>query len=96
MLFSQRWVVALAALHGVVAIASPVGDNSTIDNAASNLTVALVRTPPPNWPLPLLNYDYTGIMFNISECVDAGIALIHDAKSRGADALIFPELWFPG
>ncbi|KAM0335814.1 hypothetical protein ACHAQA_000864 [Verticillium albo-atrum] len=62
----------------------------------SNFTVALVRAPPPNWPLPITNYDYTGIKMNISQCVDAGIELISQAKEQGSDLVSFPELWFPG
>jgi len=61
-----------------------------------SLKVALVRAPPPNWPLPLGNKNWTGITINISESVDAGIALINKAKSRGAALIAFPELWFPG
>ncbi|KAF3800067.1 Cyanide hydratase [Colletotrichum gloeosporioides] len=91
-MFSKRLLVALAAFHGI--FAAPTFSNSTVDRA--NLTVALVRTPPPNWPLPLTNYDFTGVTFNISEVVDAGIKLINDAKSAGSDLIVFPELWFPG
>lgn len=92
MLISHRFFLALAAVHGV--FSTPVFSNSTVDR--SNLTVALVRSPPPNWPLPITNYDYTGINFNISEAVDAGIKLINEAKSNGSDLVVFPELWFPG
>jgi len=71
--------------------------NSTIDTTDySNLTIALVRAPPPNWPLPLLNYDYTGIVFNISQAVDAGLDLINKAAANDANLVLFPELWFPG
>ncbi|KAK8179888.1 aliphatic nitrilase [Phyllosticta capitalensis] len=92
MFSSHRLLLGLAALRGVLCI--PTFSNSTVDR--SNLTAALVRTPPPNWPLPITNYDYTGIKFNISEAVDAGIGLINSAKSQGADLVVFPELWFPG
>lgn len=62
----------------------------------SNLTVAMVRIPPPNWPLPLLNKDWTGIKLNISETVDHGISLMKEAAAEGANMVLFPELWFPG
>ncbi|EXF75536.1 hypothetical protein CFIO01_06272 [Colletotrichum fioriniae PJ7] len=89
---SSRCILALSALGS--AIAAPTWNSSAVDR--SNLTIALIRTPPPNWPLPLTNYDYTGITFNISECVDAGIELIKEAKASGSDVVVFPELWFPG
>lgn len=73
---------------------SPARCDDTVDR--SNFTVALVRTPPPNWPLPITNYNYSGISFNISECVDAGVALIQSAAETGSNLIVFPELWFPG
>ncbi|KAK1511246.1 uncharacterized protein CCOS01_15008 [Colletotrichum costaricense] len=88
----SRYILALSALGS--AIAAPTSNSSTVDR--SNLTIALIRTPPPNWPLPLTNYDYTDITFNISECVDVGIELIKEAKASGSDVVVFPELWFPG
>lgn len=88
----SRCILALSALGS--AIAAPTWNSSAVDR--SNLMIALIRTPPPNWPLPLTNYDYTGITFNISECVDAGIELIKEAKASGSDVVVFPELWFPG
>lgn len=75
------------------AVSSPCG-SSPVDR--TNLTLALVRAPPPNWPLPITNYDYTGIKINVSETVDAGIALIKKAGEEGANVIQFPELWFPG
>ena len=62
----------------------------------TNLTVALLRAAPPNWPLPILNRNWTGVKLNISETVDAGIDYIHHAAGQGADVISFPELWFPG
>ncbi|ETS76208.1 hypothetical protein PFICI_11595 [Pestalotiopsis fici W106-1] len=61
-----------------------------------NLTVAMVRCPPPNWPLPILNYNWTGIVFNIFETVDKAIDLLNEASANGANVVMFPELWFPG
>lgn len=45
-------------------------------------TVALVRAPPPNSPLPLANKNWTGISINLTEAVDAGIGYINEAKSH--------------
>ncbi|GKT52833.1 aliphatic nitrilase [Colletotrichum tofieldiae] len=89
----HRCVLALAALPSAFS-ASLFSKKCTVDR--SNLTVALIRAPPPNWPLPITNYDYTGITFNISETVDSGIKLINEAKGQGSDLVVFPELWFPG
>ncbi|PYH92067.1 carbon-nitrogen hydrolase [Aspergillus ellipticus CBS 707.79] len=68
----------------------------TQSNSNSSLKVALVRSPPPNWPLPLGSHNWTGIEINITQAVDQGIHLIQEAKQNGADLLAFPELWFPG
>jgi nitrilase len=62
----------------------------------TNFTVAMVRQPPPNWPMPILNMDWTGVVMNISEAVDDGIRLMHKAAEGGANLVTFPELWFPG
>ncbi|KAF9880105.1 hypothetical protein CkaCkLH20_02059 [Colletotrichum karsti] len=94
MLFSKTLTLAIAGAQGILAAPAFTNGTGTVDR--SNLTVALVRKPPPNWPLPLTNYDYTGITFNISECVDTGIELIREAKAQGANLIAFPELWFPG
>lgn len=61
-----------------------------------NLTVAMVRSPPPNWPLPILNANWTGMVLNISQTVEEGIELIDQAAEKGANLITFPELWFPG
>ncbi|RMD45043.1 hypothetical protein DV735_g97, partial [Chaetothyriales sp. CBS 134920] len=62
----------------------------------SELAVALVRVPPPNWPLPLANKNWTDVVIDIEETVDAGLELIQTAKANGAELVAFPELWFPG
>lgn len=62
----------------------------------SNFTVAMVRSAPSNWPMPLMNMDWSGTVLNISETVDYGIELIRKAADEGADMITFPELWFPG
>ena len=63
---------------------------------ADNTKVALVRAPPPNWPMPLENQDWTGITIDIDQSVQRGIELIQEAKTNGATLIAFPELWFPG
>ena len=71
---------------------------TALDTAISrtNVTVAMVRAAPPNWPMPIFNFNWTGVELNISETVDKGIMYIKDAASQGADIVTFPELWFPG
>lgn len=81
------------AISAVMAPFSYVSANTATSN---NLTVAMIRAAPPNWPLPLLNKDWTGITLNISETVDYGIELMHEAAASGANIVSFPELWFPG
>ncbi|KAJ0415659.1 carbon-nitrogen hydrolase [Aspergillus carlsbadensis] len=60
------------------------------------LKVALVRSPPPNWPLPLHNKNWQGVHINLAQTINAGIALIEKASADGANLIAFPELWFPG
>ena len=60
------------------------------------LKVALVRCPPPNWPLPLQNRDWTGIRIDISQTIEVSLRLMREAKDAGATLITFPELWFPG
>lgn len=85
----------LIAATSHAGVAHAVVSNSSADSTA-NLTVAMVRSAPPNWPMPLLTYNWTGVKLNISETVDAGIGLIHKAAEEGAGMITFPELWFPG
>jgi hypothetical protein len=68
-LFTAAIALAVVVLG---AVSSPCG-SSHVDR--TNLTLALVREPPPNWPLPITTYDYTGITLNVSEIVDAGIGV---------------------
>ncbi|ROW08155.1 hypothetical protein VPNG_06963 [Cytospora leucostoma] len=79
----------------VLVAAASIGLVSGASNS-SNLTVALVRSAPPKWPMPLMKMDWTGTVLNISETVDYGIELIQKAADDGADMITFPELWFPG
>jgi nitrilase len=61
-----------------------------------NLTIALLRAPPPHWPLPIYEYEWGSTKPNLTSSVDAGIEYIKEAKSNGANWILFPELWFPG
>ena len=61
-----------------------------------SLKVALVRCPPPNWPMPLESQDWTGIKIDINQSVDRAIELIEAGKANDAHLIAFPELWFPG
>lgn len=65
-------------------------------NNVTNLTVALVRAPPPDWPLPIFEYNWGTIQPSLNTSIDAGIRYMQQAKSAGADWIVFPELWFPG
>lgn len=61
-----------------------------------NLTVAIVRAPPANWPLPVMNKNWTGVEFNLNATIDKAVNLIGQAADAGANLVVFPELWFPG
>lgn len=62
----------------------------------SNLTVALVRAPPANWPSPFWNKNWTDTNLDLNATVEKGVSLISQAASDGANLVIFPELWFAG
>lgn len=85
---------AIAAAVTTVNAAAVCARNVT--DTTANLTVAMIRSAPPNWPMPLLTYNWTGVQLNISETVDEGINLIQEAADAGAGLVTFPELWFPG
>jgi hypothetical protein len=70
------------------------GNHTTTD--FNNLTVALVQAPPANWPLALMNKNWTGVKFDLNNTVDKGVDLIKVAAQNGANLIVFPELWFPG
>ena len=82
----------LAALLSTAA-AAPTA-KSTADY--NNLTVAIVRAEPANWPMPLMNKNWTDVHFDLNVTVGKGVELIEEAASNGANLVVFPELWFPG
>ncbi|RMZ75254.1 hypothetical protein DV738_g5568, partial [Chaetothyriales sp. CBS 135597] len=81
-------------LLSAACLAAVSATQNTTDDA--ELTVALVRTPPPNWPLPLANKNWSQITIDVDQTIDAGLKLIQEAKANGAGLVAFPELWFPG
>ncbi|KAA8566045.1 hypothetical protein MFRU_022g00080 [Monilinia fructicola] len=62
----------------------------------NNLTVAIVRAPPANWPTPVMNKDWTGHKFDLNATVAKAVKLIKQASTNQANLVVFPELWFPG
>ncbi|KAL3477424.1 aliphatic nitrilase-like protein [Aspergillus californicus] len=82
------------AFLGLITSCAAVGlSNST---NYDNLTVAVVRAPPANWPLPLMNKNWTGVEFNLNATISKAVRLIGEAADNGANLVVFPELWFPG
>ncbi|PYI26080.1 carbon-nitrogen hydrolase [Aspergillus indologenus CBS 114.80] len=69
---------------------------STHHEDYTNLTVAVVRAPPANWPLPVMNKNWTDIPFDLNATVAKAVDYIAEAASNGANLIVFPELWFPG
>ena len=95
MLLSFLASVTLAGL-GVVS-ASPLAHRTvatTIDY--SNLTVAMVRAPPPGWPLPVENQNWDEGYFDLNGSVKYAVELIEQASASGSNLIVFPEVWFPG
>ncbi|ODM14503.1 hypothetical protein SI65_10125 [Aspergillus cristatus] len=57
-----------------------------------NLTIAVVRAPPANWPLPLMtNNNWTGVEFDLNATVSKGVSLIQQAADNGANLVVFPD-----
>ncbi|THY98519.1 aliphatic nitrilase-like protein [Aureobasidium pullulans] len=88
----RTFLLAVATL--ITTAAADVSQN--VLDTSENFTIAMVRSAPPNWPMPLTTYNWTGVQLNISETVDYGIELISKASKEGAGLISFPELWFPG
>lgn len=61
-----------------------------------NLTVAAVRVPPVNWPLPMMNKGWDRVKLDLNGTVELGIRLIQQAAAANARVIHFPEVWFPG
>ncbi|KAG9562598.1 aliphatic nitrilase-like protein, partial [Aureobasidium melanogenum] len=89
-------ILLLTAMSSYAYQAGAASYNVTDTTDYSNLTVALVRAPPLGFPLPILNYNYTGMSFDLNGTIAKGVSLIEEAASNGANLIVFPELWFPG
>ncbi|KAK9475714.1 carbon-nitrogen hydrolase [Lipomyces japonicus] len=85
---------ALAGIASASVLPWTPADPTTVDY--NNLTVALVRAEPANWPLPVMNKNWTGVHFDINATVSKAVTLIEEAAENGANLVVFPELWFPG
>lgn len=84
---------AVLLINGISVAASSYASTSDY----SNMTVAVVRSPPVNWPMPILNKTWNANdNFDLNATVDYGVALIEEAASNGANLVVFPEVWFPG
>ncbi|PVI00761.1 putative aliphatic nitrilase [Periconia macrospinosa] len=62
----------------------------------NNITLAAIRSPPVNWPMPVLNKNWDGVKFDINATVDLGLQYMKQAAQNGARLVAFPEVWFPG
>ncbi|PYI10111.1 aliphatic nitrilase [Aspergillus sclerotiicarbonarius CBS 121057] len=62
----------------------------------TNLTLAAVRAPPVNWPLPIMNKDWDGVSPDLNGTVDLAVKFIKEASQNNARVVAFPEVWFPG
>ena len=105
--FSIRTALAIA-LTGTLTVASPITHSLPSQSTKrsdedvmskwdlSNITLAAVRAPPVNWPLPILSKNWDGVKFNINATVDLGPEYIRQAAENGARLVAFPEVWFPG
>jgi nitrilase len=62
----------------------------------NNLTVALVRAAPANWPAPILNKNWTDVSLDLDATITFAVDLISEAATTGANLVVFPETWFPG
>ncbi|KAK0640471.1 Nitrilase [Lasiodiplodia hormozganensis] len=82
---------------GISALSSASTTTNTT-TPSTNLTVALVRTPPANWPTPFWNKNWTSPTTtpSLNATIAKALTLIATASREGASLVVFPELWFPG
>lgn len=83
-------------LTSVCTATASIHPRQSLNEDYNNLTVAIVRAPPANWPLPLMNKNWTGVDFDINATVAKAANLVEEAAHAGANLVVFPELWFPG
>ncbi|KAF7950546.1 hypothetical protein EAE96_007828 [Botrytis aclada] len=89
------FISLLGLTHGSVLIPRTASSNTSAPDY-NNLTVAIVRADPANWPMPLLNKNRTGVEFDLNATVAKGGTLIKEAARNDANLIVFPDLWFPG
>ncbi|THX17460.1 aliphatic nitrilase-like protein [Aureobasidium pullulans] len=88
--------ILVLAGQSAAAVLSKVANSTSLEQSFANLTVALVRSAPANWPMPLFNKNWSNVTFDINKTVELGVGHIAEAASSGANLVVFPELWFPG
>ncbi|THX67569.1 aliphatic nitrilase-like protein [Aureobasidium pullulans] len=88
--------ILVLAGQSAAAVLSKVANSTSQEQSFANLTVALVRSAPANWPMPLFNKNWSNVTFDINKTVELGVGHIAEAASSGANLVVFPELWFPG
>ena len=88
--------ILVLAGQSAAAVLSKVANSTSQEQSFANLTVALVRSAPANWPMPLFNKNWNNVTFDINKTVELGVGHIAEAASSGANLVVFPELWFPG
>ncbi|KAF4309872.1 Nitrilase/cyanide hydratase and apolipoprotein N-acyltransferase [Botryosphaeria dothidea] len=96
--------MASSAGPALVQWANSLTNKSSSENAheivsrwdITNLAVAAVRRAPVNWPMPMMNKNWTGVSLDLNATVDLGVSLIEEAALNGVRVIGFPEVWFPG
>ncbi|GAA5868552.1 hypothetical protein JCM8547_003184 [Rhodosporidiobolus lusitaniae] len=89
--------LALPRPSSLDSTASPIQRRCVADSwDKGNITLAAVRAPPVNWPLPMANKNWTGVELDLNATVKYGVELIAQAADQGARLVAFPEVWFPG
>lgn len=86
----------LVSLLGAPAVLAGALPRREVTPDYNNLTAAIVRAEPVNWPMPVMNKTWEGVKFDLNGTVDLGVSLIKQAADEGANLVVFPELWFPG
>lgn len=94
--FIMHASILLPLLGLPAALAGTISQRTAATPDYTNLTVALVRAEPVNWPMPVMNKTWDGVTFDLNATVDKGVSLIEQAAEDGANLVVFPELWFPG
>lgn len=91
----QLFTALLAAVTAQAALVR-LNANTTMSPDYNNLTIAMVRAAPVNWPLPILNKTWERVSLDLDATVSYAVDLISEAATSGANLVVFPETWFPG